>query len=114
MRLRLAIFLVFVALAPAHAQQTTNTPPPPSLPSTFPQFQTYAGCLMTCDTRSATCQSTCSVSNSPAVTFAAPPTATTPSATRIDSSVVGPTLTQCYLNCNTAALTCKQTCNPPH
>ena len=31
---------------------------------------------MNCDTRSATCQSTCSVSNSPALTFAAPTSAT--------------------------------------
>ena len=68
MRLRLAVFLVLAAVGSAHAQQTTNTPPP-GLPSTFPQFQTYAGCLMNCDTRSVTCQSTCSVSNSPTSTF---------------------------------------------
>jgi len=108
LRLRFAVFLAFVAVAPAHAQQTINTPPPPSLPSTFPQFQTYSGCLMNCDTRSVTCQSTCSVSNSPAVTFAGPTSAT--GGTRPDPGA----LTQCYLGCNSQALACKQTCTPPH
>jgi hypothetical protein len=110
----LAVFFVFAALAPVQAQQTTNTPPPPSLPSTFPQYQTYAGCTMNCDTRSATCQSTCSVSNSPAVTFASPPTVTTPSASRTDASVAAPTIGQCYLGCSTQALICKQACTAPH
>jgi hypothetical protein len=109
LRLPLAVFFVFAAIAPAHAQQTvTPIPPPPSLPSTFPQFQTYAGCLMNCDTRSATCQSTCSVSNSPAVTFAGSTSAT--SGTRPDPGA----LSQCYLGCSTQALACKQTCTPPH
>ena len=108
MRLWLAVFFVFTALAPAQAQQTTNTPPPPSLPSTFPQYQTYAGCVMNCDTRSATCQSTCSVSNSPAVTFA--PTTSATAGTRPDAG----TLSQCYLGCTTQVLTCKQTCTAPH
>ena len=109
MRLPLAVFCVFAAVASAHAQQTvTPIPPPPSLPSTFPQFQTYASCLMNCDTRSATCQSTCSVSNSPAVTFAGSTSAT--AGTRPDAG----TLSQCYLGCNTQALSCKQTCAPPH
>jgi len=114
LRLWLMVFLVFVAMAPAHAQQTTNTPPPPSLPSTFPQFQNYAGCMMNCDTKAGTCQGGCSVSNSPALTFAPPPSATTPSATRTDSSVAVPTLGQCYLSCSTQALICKQACTPPH
>jgi hypothetical protein len=107
LRLRLAVFLVLAAVGSAHAQQTTNTPPQPGLPSTFPQFQTYAGCLMNCDTRSVTCQSTCSVSNSPTTTFA---TTSTTSGTRPDAG----TLAQCYLGCNTQALSCKQTCAPPH
>ena len=105
MRLPLAVFFALAAVAGAHAQQTTTVPPPAPLPSTFPQFQTYAVCLMNCDTRSATCQSTCSVSNSPTVTFA-----TTPTGTRPDPGA----LAQCYLTCNTQALTCKQTCAPPH
>jgi hypothetical protein len=108
---------VLAAVAHAHAQQTVTVPPPTSLPSTFPQFQTYAGCLMNCDTRAGTCQSTCSVSNSPAVTFAAP--SSTPSATRSDPSLapVRPdagALAQCSLNCSTQALACKQACSPPH
>jgi hypothetical protein len=103
--LRLAVFLVLAAVDGAHAQQTTTTPPPTGLPSTFPQFQTYAGCLMNCDTRSATCQGTCSVSNTPTFTFA--PTST---GTRSDAGA----LAQCYLSCNTQALSCKQTCAPPH
>ena len=105
LRLRLAVLLVLAGLGCAHAQQTTTPPPPPSLPSTFPQFQTYAGCLMNCDTRSGTCQGTCGVSNSPSFTFAAP----TP-ATRPDYGA----LAQCYLSCNTQALVCKQACTPPH
>jgi hypothetical protein len=61
--LRLAVLLVFAGLGCAQAQQTTTVPPPaPSLPSTFPQFQTYASCLMNCDTKSGTRQGTCNVS----------------------------------------------------
>jgi hypothetical protein len=105
LRWPLAICFALAAVTAAHAQQTTTVPPPPPLPSTFPQYQTYAGCLMNCDTRSATCQSTCSVSNAPTVTFA-----TTPAGTRPDPG----TLAQCYLGCSTQALTCKQTCAPPH
>jgi len=105
LRWPLAICLALAAVTGAHAQQTNTPPPPPPLPSTFPQFQTYAGCLMNCDTRSATCQSTCSVTNSPTATFA-----TTPVGTRPDPGA----LAQCYLSCSTQALTCKQTCTPPH
>ena len=109
MRLRLAVCLVLAGVAHAHAQQTVTVPPPAPVPSTFPQFQTYAGCLMNCDTRSATCQSTCSVSNSPTSTFAQTGTGTT-AGTRPDPGA----LSQCFLSCNTQALTCKQTCTPPH
>jgi hypothetical protein len=118
MRLRLAVCLVLAGVAHVHAQQTVTVPPPPSpLPSTFPQFQTYSGCLMSCDTRAGSCQSSCSVSNSPAITFAAPSSG--PSPTRSDPSILSQrpdqgTLTQCYLNCNSQALACKQTCTPPH
>jgi hypothetical protein len=105
LRLRLAVGFVVAAVACAHAQQTTTPPPPQGLPSTFPQFQTYAGCLMNCDTRAGTCQGSCSVSNSPSLTFA-PTTA----GARPDPG----TLAQCYAACNTQALTCKQACNPPH
>jgi hypothetical protein len=104
--LRLAVCLVLAGLGCAQAQQTTTVPtPPPGLRSTFPQFQTYAGCLMNCDTKSGTCQGTCSVSNSPTVTFAP-----TPAGTRPDPG----TLAQCYLSCNTQALVCKQACTAPH
>src|ERR1043166_9564791 len=78
LRFRLAICLALAAVTGAHAQQTNTVPPPAPLPSTFPQFQTYAGCLMNCDTRSVTCQSTCSVSNLPTATFATTPTGTRP------------------------------------
>jgi hypothetical protein len=106
LRLRLAVCLVLAGVACAHAQQTTTVPPPPAgLPSNYPQFQTYSSCLMNCDTKSGTCQGTCSVSNSPSFTFAAP----TP-ATRPDSGA----LAQCYLACSTQALVCKQACTPPH
>jgi hypothetical protein len=110
MRLRFAVWVVLAAMGHAHAQQTVTTPPSPSLPSTFPQFQTYAGCLMNCDTRSSTCQATCSVSNSPSFTFAQTSSPTQPSATRPDPGA----LSQCYLSCNTQVLTCKQACTPPH
>jgi hypothetical protein len=104
LRWRLTVFFA-LAVTGAQAQQTTTIPPPPPLPSTFPQFQTYAGCLMNCDTRAGQCQGTCSVSNSPTFTFA-PTTA----GTRPDPGA----LAQCYLSCNTQALICKQTCTPPH
>ena len=110
MRLRLAVCLVLAGVVGAHAQQTVTVPPPAvSPPSTFPQFQTYAGCLMNCDTRAVTCQSTCSVSNSPSLTFAQTGTGTT-AGTRPDAGA----LTQCYLGCGSQALACKQTCTPPH
>jgi hypothetical protein len=114
LRVWLAVSFVLAAAAQAQAQQTVTQPPPASPPSTFPQFQTYNSCLMNCDTRAGTCQGTCSVSNSPALTFAAPPSATNPSATRTDSSVAVPTLAQCYLSCSTQALVCKRACTPPH
>jgi hypothetical protein len=107
LRVRLAVGFVLAAVAWAHAQQTTTPPPAKGLPSTFPQFQTYAGCLMNCDTRAGTCQGTCSVSNSPSITLA--PTTTT-SGTRPDAGA----LAQCYAACNTQALTCKQGCTAPH
>jgi hypothetical protein len=108
LRLRLAIFCLLAAVTQAHAQQTVTTPPPTSPPSTFPQFQTYSSCLMNCDTRAGTCQSTCSVSNSPSLTFAAPTSSS--AATRPDPG----TLAQCYSSCSTQALACKQACTPPH
>jgi hypothetical protein len=101
----LAVCFALAAVSGASAQQTTTVPPPAPLPSTFPQFQTYAGCLMNCDTRAGTCQGTCSVSNSPTLTFT-----TTPVGTRPDPGA----LAQCYQSCTTQALTCKQTCTPPH
>jgi hypothetical protein len=106
LRLRLAICLLLAGVACAHAQQTTTVPPPPpGLPSTFPQFQTYAGCLMNCDTKSGMCQGACSLSNSPSLTFAP-----TPAGTRPDPGA----LAQCYISCNTQQLVCKQSCTPPH
>jgi len=119
LRLRLAVFFVLAAVTHAPAQQTVTTPPPTPLPSTFPQFQSYSGCLMSCDTTAGTCRATCSVSNSPAVTFPSPLAATTPSATRTDPSLVpvrpdAGALAQCNLNCGTQVLICKQACTPPH
>jgi hypothetical protein len=106
LRLSLAVCLVLAGVGCASAQQTTTVPPPPpGLPSTFPQAQAYAACLMNCDTRSGTCQGTCSVSNSPSFTFAAPTAGTRP-----DPGA----LAQCYQSCTTQALTCKQSCTPPH
>jgi hypothetical protein len=106
--LAIAVAFVVAGLTCAHAQQTiTPVTPPAGLPSTFPQFQTYASCLMNCDTRVGQCQSTCSVSNSPAFTFA-PTTTGTP--TRPDPGAVS----QCFIACNSQALACKQTCTPPH
>jgi hypothetical protein len=106
LRVRLAICFALAVVTGAHAKQTvTPVPPPPPLQSTFPQFQTYAGCLMNCDSRQGTCQGTCSVTNSPTATFA-----TTPMGTRPDPGA----LAACYQSRNTQALTCKQTCTPPH
>jgi hypothetical protein len=108
LRLRFAVCFVLAAVAQAHGQQTvTVPPPPPPLPSTFPQFQTYAGCLMNCDTKAGTCQSSCSVNNSPAVTFAGPTSATV--GTRPDAGA----LAACYQSCSTQTLVCKQACTPP-
>jgi hypothetical protein len=103
--LSLAVFLVLAGVGCASAQQTTTPPPPAGLPSNFPQVQAYAACLMNCDTRSGTCQGTCSVSNSPTVTFAP-----TSAGTRPDPGA----LSQCYLSCSTQVLVCKQACTPPH
>jgi hypothetical protein len=109
LRLPLVVFFMLAAVGHAYAQQTVTVPPPPAtLPSTFPQFQAYAGCLMTCDTKAGTCQGTCSVSNSPALTFAAPTSSS--AGTRLDAGA----LTACYQSCTTQALACKQACTPPH
>jgi hypothetical protein len=111
LRVRLVVCFVLAAVTCAHAQQgvtVTPLPPPPTLPSTFPQFQTYSTCLMTCDTKAGTCQGTCSVNNSPAVTFAAPTSATM--GTRPDPGA----LAQCNQICTNQALLCKQSCTPPH
>jgi hypothetical protein len=80
------------------AQQTFTPPPPPVpvLPSIIPQTQAFTACVMNCDTASGSCQSACSVSNSPALTSAAG------------------ALTQCYLSCTSQQLVCKQTCPAPH
>jgi hypothetical protein len=109
-RLRLAVCFMLAAVCSASAQQTTTVPPPPpGLQSTFPQFQTYAGCLMNCDTRAGTCQGTCSINNSPPTTFSTTATGTT-GGTRPDPGALG----QCYSVCNTQALSCKASCTPPH
>jgi hypothetical protein len=108
LRLWLAVAFVVAGVTCAHAQQTiTPVTPLPGLPPTFPQYQTYATCVMNCDTRVGQCQSTCSVSNSPAFTFA-PTTTGTP--TRPDPGA----LSQCYISCTSQALLCKQSCPPPH
>jgi hypothetical protein len=115
--LRLAICVLLVGIGWAHAQtldegrpvrlaqQTTTVPPPPALPSTLPRAQALSSCLMSCDTKSGMCQGTCSVSNSPSVTLAAPTAGTRP-----DPGA----LAQCYLSCSTQQITCKQACNAPH
>ena len=106
MRSRLAVAFVLAGMTCAHAQQTiTPVAPPPGLPSTFPQFQTYSTCLMTCDTRVGVCQSSCSLTNSPGVAF---------TATGVATPGAAGALTQCYLSCNSQALLCKQSCTPPH
>jgi len=111
MRSLLAVVFVIAALTCAHAQVNPANPNaqvnPQSLPSTFPQYQNYAGCVMNCDTRLGTCQSSCSLSNTAAFTFA-PTTTGTP--TRPDPGA----LTQCYMSCNSQGLVCKQSCTPPH
>jgi hypothetical protein len=102
MNSRLAIGVLSLGLGwtPALAQQTvTPIPPPPGLPSIIPQTQVYTACIMNCDTAGGSCQSACSVSNSPARTSAAG---------------VHDTLTQCYLGCTSTLLQCKQTCPSPH
>ena len=83
------------------AQQTFTPPPPPppGLPSIIPQTQAYTGCIMNCDTAAGSCQSGCSVSNSP---------------DRLSTAGLHDTLTQCYLGCTSTLLQCKQTCPSPH
>jgi hypothetical protein len=101
LRLWLAVALLAAGVTCAHAQQTiTPVTPPPSLPSTFPQFQTYSTCLMNCDTRVGSCQSSCSF----------PSVATSTQTTiRPDPGA----LTQCYISCTSQALLCKQACRQP-
>jgi hypothetical protein len=101
-RLAATVLILGVVWAPAQtrAQQTvTPIPPPPGLPSIIPQTQAYTACIMNCDTAAGSCQSGCSVSNSPERTSAAG---------------AHETLTQCYLACTSALLQCKQTCPSPH
>ena len=105
-KLAVCVFILGVVWAPTQtpeegppvrlAQQTFT---PPGLPSIIPQTQAYTACIMNCDTASGSCQSACSVSNSPARTSAAG---------------VHDTLTQCYLGCTSTLLQCKQTCPSPH
>jgi hypothetical protein len=114
MRLRLAVAFVVTGATCAYAQQTfTPIPAPPGLPSTFPQYQNYAGCLMNCDTRVAQCQGSCSLTNSPAFTLA--PLASTAPGTGTGTLTSGAaSLTQCNMNCVSQSLVCKQSCQPPH
>jgi hypothetical protein len=108
-RLRIVTCVVLAGVGLAHAQQTvTPPPPPPGLPSNFPQYQTYAGCVMNCDTKTSMCQSTCSINNSPSATF--PSTTSTLTGARPDPGA----LAQCYVTCNAQQLSCKQACVPPH
>ena len=107
LRVLLTVAFVVAGMTCAHAQQTiTPVTPPAGLPSTFQQYQNYAGCVLNCDTRVGTCQSSCSASNSPTFTFA-PTTTGTP--TRPDPGA----LTQCFISCNSQALLCKQACRLP-
>jgi len=109
-RFWLAVCVVLAGIGCARAQQTTTVPPPPpGLPSSFPQYQTYSGCVMNCDSKATTCQSTCSVNNSPSTTFPSSATIAASAGTRPDPG----TLSQCYLACTNAQLSCKQTCSPP-
>src|SRR6516164_5674261 len=66
-RLAIGVLILGLGWTPALAQQqfTPPPPPPPGLPSIIPQTQAYTGCIMNCDTAAGSCQSGCSVSNSP-------------------------------------------------
>jgi hypothetical protein len=101
-RLTAAVLILGVVWAPAQtlAQQTfTPLPPPvPVLPSIIPQTQAFTTCVLNCDTASGSCQSACSVSNSPILTSAAG---------------AHEALTQCYLSCTSQQLACKQACPAP-
>ena len=108
MRVRLAFyFLSFLTVSAdgALAQQTVTVPPPAfTLPSTRPQSEAFAGCVVNCDTAVGACQGRCNVNNSPLTTFA-PNVA----GTRPDPGA----LSQCHQNCIFVLLTCKQSCRPP-
>jgi hypothetical protein len=120
MRLLLAVVFVIAGLTCAHAQvnpANPNTPgvpvTPTPLPSTFPQFQNYTACLMNCDTRVGTCQSSCSLNNSPSFTLA--PLASTSPGTGTGTVTSGAaSLTQCNMTCVSQSLVCKQSCTAPH
>ena len=117
MRLLLAVVFVIAGLTCAHAQfnpANPNTPvATPGLPSTFPQYQTYAACVMNCDTRVGACQSYCSLNNSPGFTLA--PVASTAPGTGTGTLTTGAaSLTQCNMTCVSQSLVCKQSCPPPH
>ncbi len=101
LRARLAVLVLLAGVTCAQAQQPVAVPLPTPLPSTLPRAQAYYACLMNCDTRQGVCQGTCSVSNSPSVTFATPSAGSRPDAGA---------LAQCNLNCMTQLLTCKQAC----
>ena len=114
MGLRLAVAFVVAGVTCAHAQQTiTPIPTAPSLPPNFPQYKTYAACVMNCDTRVGACQGSCSLNNTPTFTLA--PFASTAPGTGTGTLTTGAaSLTQCYMSCTSQALLCKQSCPPVH
>jgi hypothetical protein len=114
MRLWIALAFVIAGVTCANAQQTvTPIPPPRSLPPIFPQYQSYATCLMNCDTRVGQCQGTCSLSNTPTFTLA-PLASTSPGSGTGTLTSGAASLTQCNMSCISQSLVCKQSCQPPH
>ena len=103
--MRCQLFVIGMMLArigSAQAQTPVTPRPAVTSPSAITQqSQALLSCYANCDSRVGLCQGGCSQSNSALVTLAP----STPGV-RPDPGA----LTQCFLNCSTQQLACKQAC----
>jgi hypothetical protein len=98
----LIIGIMLAGIGSTQAQTPVTPPPTVTAPSvTTQQSQALLTCYANCDSRVGLCQGSCSQSNSALVTLAP----ATPGV-RPDPGA----LTQCFLNCSTQQLACKQAC----
>jgi hypothetical protein len=108
---RLGFCLIWALLSVTAAQaQTPLLPPsftPPQPSQATIQSQQLLSCTLGCDTRAGQCQGVCSQANTPLASFPLPNTPAT--SIRPDPGA----LAQCFLNCSSVALVCKQACTTP-